>query len=111
MARLRTGDEVVVISGNDRGKKGKVLRVNGERLVVEGVNVRKKHRKSNTQNGAPKIIDIECAIHHSNVKLWIKDRAVRLKARVDQKGKKEWVYLNQGQLEVYRPVQSSSGKG
>ncbi len=111
MARLRTGDEVVVISGNDRGKTGKVLRVNGERVLVEGVNIRKKHRKANNQGGASKIIDIECSIHCSNVKLWVKDRAVRLKARLDQEGKKEWVYLNQGQLEVYRPVQSSSGKG
>lgn len=110
MARLRKGDEVVVISGNDKGKRGKVLRISGERLVVEGVNVRKKHRKSDGQNSTPRIIDVECAIHHSNVKIWIQDRAVRLKAQVHQDGKKDWVYLNNGQLEVYRPVQSS-GKG
>ncbi len=41
--RLRPGEEVVVIAGNDRGKTGKILSFKDERVVVEGVNVRKKH--------------------------------------------------------------------
>jgi len=65
MARmmLRQGDEVIVIAGNDRGRKGKVLSINRDRILIEGINVRKKHMKPTQQNQKGQIIDIERAIH------------------------------------------------
>ncbi len=74
MSRLKTpvrkNDEVVVIAGKDRGKRGRVLQVLPEknRLVVEGVNMIKRHTKPNPQrNVKGGIIEREAAIHASNV--------------------------------------------
>ncbi len=68
MQRLRKGDDVVVISGNDKGKRGKVLRVIAERntVVIEGVHKVKRHVKSQPQRPGG-IIEIEAPIHASNV--------------------------------------------
>lgn len=68
MQRLRKGDEVIVVSGNDKGKRGKVLRVLAERdaVVVEGVRKVKRHVKSQPQRPGG-IIEIEAPIHASNV--------------------------------------------
>lgn len=70
MQRLRKGDEVIVISGNDKGKRGRVLRVIAERnsVVVEGVRKVKRHVKSQPQRPGG-IIDIEAPIDASNVML------------------------------------------
>ena len=71
--RIRTDDEVVVISGKDKGKTGKVIRVDRdrERVVVEGVNMIKRHQRP--QPGRPNmqvgVIEKEGAIHVSNVAL------------------------------------------
>ena len=67
---FKVGDEVVVIAGEDKGKKGKIVRTlkNDNKVIVEGVNVRKKHQKSNGQNPGG-IIDITAPIHASNVML------------------------------------------
>ncbi|RBB92706.1 50S ribosomal protein L24, partial [Pseudomonas sp. MWU12-2115] len=51
MRKIRKGDEVVVITGKDKGKRGTVLRVLETKLVVEGVNVAKKHQKPNPVRG------------------------------------------------------------
>jgi large subunit ribosomal protein L24 len=71
MARkIRRDDEVVVLAGKDKGKQGKVLSVlaSEDRLVVEGVNMIKKHTKPNPQLGEPGgIIEKEASIHVSNV--------------------------------------------
>ena len=71
MARkIRRDDEIVVLAGKDKGKQGKVLRVlaSEDRLVVEGVNLVKKHTKPNPQLGEPGgIIEKEATIHVSNV--------------------------------------------
>ncbi len=68
MQRLRKGDEVIVISGNDKGKRGRVLRVITERntVVVEGVRKVKRHVKSQPQRPGG-IIEIEAPISASNV--------------------------------------------
>ncbi len=68
--RIRKGDNVVVVSGRDKGKSGSVLRVlqDDERLIVQGVNVVKRHmRASQTQAGG--IVEKEASIHVSNVSL------------------------------------------
>jgi len=73
MSRIKKGDEVVVIAGKDKGKRGVVLSVLNERdkVIVENVNMIKKHTKGNPQQGtAGGIIEKEAAIHVSNVALW-----------------------------------------
>lgn len=68
-ARIRKGDTVVVLSGDDAGKKGKVLRVLIEegRVVVEGVNVVKRHQRPTPRNPAGGIVEKEQAIYASKV--------------------------------------------
>ena len=65
---FKTGDKVVVISGKDKGKEGKIIKVlrNENRVVVEGVNIVKKHVKGNGQT-AGSINEVEAPIHASNV--------------------------------------------
>lgn len=72
MRRIKKGDEVLVIAGKDKGKRGSVLRVLGdEKLIVENVNIIKRHTKPNPQAGVSGgIIEREAAIHASNVMLF-----------------------------------------
>lgn len=110
-AFLRKGDEVTVIAGNDRGKVGKVLSFNKDRVVVEGINIRKKHKKPTQQNQKGQIIDIECGIHISNVKPSANGRAFRLRARFNTQGEKELYYLDGKKNEVlYRPVKKTKSE-
>ena len=69
--RIKKGDTVQVLSGNDKGKKGEVLEVmpKDSKVVVKGVNVRKKHIKPRKQGEEGGIISAECAIHSSKVNL------------------------------------------
>lgn len=69
--KLRKGDEVEIIAGKDRGKRGKVLRVipSEEKIVVEGVNVLKKHRKSRGEGQKGERVETEFPIHVSNAML------------------------------------------
>ena len=66
--KIKTGDTVVVITGKDKGKTGKVTSVikANDRVVVEGVNITKRHKKA-TQESPGKIEEIESSIHISNV--------------------------------------------
>ncbi len=73
MMRIRKGDEVVVNAGKDKGKRGLVLSVHSDtdEVVVENVNMVKKHTKGNPMQGAPGgIIEKEAAIDISNVSIW-----------------------------------------
>jgi len=67
--RIKKGDTVKVLSGNDKGKTGEVLEVipKTEKIVVKGVNVRKKHVKPRKQGEEGGIISVEVAIHSSKV--------------------------------------------
>ena len=69
--RIRKGDTAIVIAGNDKGKKGKVLEVltDKDRVVIEGVNMITKHVKPSTDNPEGGIQKTEAGIHISNVKL------------------------------------------
>jgi len=71
MKKIRKGDDVVVLAGKDKGKRGTVTRVLAEdRLVVENVNVVKKHQKPNPMLNMPGgIVEKEAPIHVSNVAL------------------------------------------
>jgi large subunit ribosomal protein L24 len=76
-ARIRSGDQVIVVGGKDRGKTGKVLRVepNKNRLYVEGLNIIKRHQRPQQDAGAQRaeqvggVIEREGPIHISNVML------------------------------------------
>jgi large subunit ribosomal protein L24 len=72
MQRIKKGDQVVVIAGKDKGRRGTVLRVEDDgRVVVENVNVAHKHQRPNPQKGvAGGIVDQEKALHPSNVMLF-----------------------------------------
>jgi large subunit ribosomal protein L24 len=72
MNKLRKGDEVVVIAGRDKGRRGAVIRVlEDDRVVVENVNMVKKHQKPNPQrNVQGGIVEKESPLHISNVALW-----------------------------------------
>lgn len=70
MNKMKKGDEVIVIAGKDKGKRGTVSTVvdGGERLIIEGVNIVKKHVKANPNAGIQGgIVDKAMSIHHSNV--------------------------------------------
>jgi large subunit ribosomal protein L24 len=72
MRRIRKGDEVVVISGRDKGRRGSVVSiVSDERVLVEGINMVKKHQKPNPMRGVSGgILEKEAPIHVSNVMLF-----------------------------------------
>ncbi|MES0875298.1 50S ribosomal protein L24 [Sinimarinibacterium thermocellulolyticum] len=72
MKKIRKGDEVVVIAGKDKGRRGTVSQVRADgTLVVEGINLAKKHQRPNPNAGiAGGIVEKEMPIHASNVMLW-----------------------------------------
>ncbi|BAU49895.1 50S ribosomal protein L24 [Sulfurifustis variabilis] len=72
MRKIRKGDQVVVLAGRDKGKRGSILRVlENDRVLVEGVNIVKRHTRPNPNRGVTGgIIDKEAPIHVSNVALY-----------------------------------------
>lgn len=86
--KIKKGDQVQVISGNDRGTTGRVLGVypNDMTVLVEGVNIRHKHQKPSQNNQKGGIVDKEMPINYSNVLLIDSDRKpTRAGARVEEK--------------------------
>ena len=69
-AKIRQNDEVIVLTGKSKGKRGKVTKVlsNGK-VIVEGVNIIKKHQKPNNENPQGAIVEKEAPIHASNVQV------------------------------------------
>ena len=72
MNKIRKGDQVIVLTGRDKGKRGAVLqRVDDERILVEGVNQVKKHVKPNPMKGTTRgVVDKTMSIHQSNVAIF-----------------------------------------
>ncbi|MEE2968772.1 MAG: 50S ribosomal protein L24 [Pseudomonadota bacterium] len=98
---IRKGDNVVVLNGRDKGKKGSVLRVmpTDERLIVQGVNMVKRHtRQSATQAGG--IVEKEATIHVSNVSLVDPENGepTRVGFRYLEDGRKVRFAKNSGEL-------------
>jgi large subunit ribosomal protein L24 len=85
MAHVRKGDLVIVTSGASKGKKGKVLRVVGDRVIVEKVAMVKRHTRATQANPSGGIVDREGTVHISNVALFDDklDRGTRTKIDVD----------------------------
>lgn len=87
--KLKVGDNVKVITGSNKGKEGKVLKVlrNENRVLVDGVNVVKKHVKPNRQNETGGILEVEAPIHMSNVK--VLDTKEKKETKVKKASKKK----------------------
>lgn len=101
MNKIRKGDQVIVLTGRDKGKRGTVVqRVDEERIVVEGVNVVKKHVKPNPMKGATGgVVDKTLSIHQSNVAIYnaTTGKADRVGVKLLGDGKKVRVYKSSGE--------------
>jgi large subunit ribosomal protein L24 len=99
LARIRTGDTVVVISGRDKGKTGKVLRIwsDEDKVLVEKVNVVKRHMKP-TQTKEGGIVEIESPLHLSKVMPIDPEtgKGTRVKTRVEADGSKTRIAVRSG---------------
>jgi len=97
---VRRGDQVQVISGNHKGARGVVLRVlpTKRQVVVEGVNMRKRHQAPSQKNPEGGIISFEAPIHVSNVMLIdpSNDEPARFRVRIDTDGTKERISVRSG---------------
>ena len=101
MNKIRKGDQVIVLTGRDKGKRGTVTaRVDDERLVIEGVNVVKKHVKPNPMKGTTGgVVDKTMPIHQSNVAIYnpATAKADRVGVRTLDDGKRVRVYKSSGE--------------
>ena len=102
MEKIRKGDQVVVIAGKDKGKRGTVTRrVDAERVVVEGINRVKKHVKPNPVKGVVGgVIDKEMPLHISNVSLYnpATKKGDRVGFKLLDDGKKVRVFKSNGEV-------------
>jgi len=102
MQKIRKGDEVVVLAGRDKLRRGTVLaRVDADHVLVEGVNVVKKHVKSNPMAGTGGgIVDKTLPIHISNVALFnpATGKGARVGIRVEEDGRKVRVFRPGGEV-------------
>jgi len=100
MAKIKRDDEVIVLAGKDKGRRGKVRNVlTGDKLIVAGVNMVKKHTRANPQAGvAGGIIEQESPIHVSNVAIFNADthKADRVGFRIEG-DRKVRVYKSSGE--------------
>lgn len=101
MAKIKRDDEVVVLTGKDKGKRGTVRKVlDDDRVLVSGVNIIKKHTKPNPQAGvAGGIVEKEAPIQISNVAIYNRSsqKADRVGYRVLEDGKKVRIYKSSGE--------------
>lgn len=103
MRKIRQGDDVVIIAGKDKGRRGRVIRVypDQEKVLVENVNVVKRHRKGNPQQGeAGGIIEQEKPVHQSNVALYnpATEKGDRVGIRVLEDGTKARFFKSNNEL-------------
>ena len=100
MNKIRKGDQVIVTTGRDKGKRGTVsLRVDEDHIVVDGVNVAKKHVKPNPLKGATGgVVDKVMPIHQSNVAIYnaVTGKADRVGIKLLADGKKMRVFKSSG---------------
>lgn len=100
MNRIRKGDQVIVIAGSDKGKKGEVVRIAGDKVVVQNINIIKRHTKANPQTGqAGGVIEREAPIHVSNIMLLnpISGKGEKVGFKVLEDGRKLRVFRSSGE--------------
>ncbi len=106
---IKKGDNVIVIAGNDKGKTGTVISRQGERVVVKGINIRKKHTKSRDRSAASSIVEVELPIHISNTALCDdQGNKLHVKCRTTAAGGKELYYLKDNKEAVLRQLRKGS---
>ena len=101
MNKIRKGDEVAVLTGKDKGKRGTVLRVDGDVVVVEGINRVKKHVRPNPLKGeVGGIVEKEMPIHVSNVALFnpATQKGDRVGIKTLEDGRKVRFFKSNGEL-------------
>ncbi|MBA3486427.1 MAG: 50S ribosomal protein L24 [Lysobacter sp.] len=100
MNRIKKGDQVIVTAGKDKGKRGDVVRVAGDRVVVSNINIIKRHTKPNPQASQPGgVIEREAPIHISNVMLFnpASGKGERIGVKVLEDGRKLRVFRSSGE--------------
>lgn len=103
---IKKDDKVVVISGNDRGKNGSVLSRKGDRIVVQGVNIRKKHVKKKSRVGSSDIMEYEMPVHISNVSLCnAEGKPVKIKVKTSGESKTLF-YIDAGKEVIHRQIKN-----
>jgi large subunit ribosomal protein L24 len=108
---IKKDDKVLVIAGNERGRSGKVLSRDEDRVVVQGLNIRKKHVKRKSKVPTPEIMEMEMPMHISNVRICSDaDKPLRLKVRIKDDGKKELVYKEGKKEVVFREIRGAKAK-
>jgi large subunit ribosomal protein L24 len=97
---IKVGDTVKVISGESNGQEGKVLTIDRKkmRVLVEGVNLIKKHKKPSAADPQGGIMDMEGSIHISNLMLVHKGQATRTGIKLDKNGKNVRFYKKSGEV-------------
>ena len=101
MNKIRKGDQVIVLAGRDKGKRGKIsLRVDDSHVVVEGINVVKKHVRPNPMKGTTGgIVDKTMPIHQSNIAIYnpATGKADRVGIKLLADGKKVRIFKSNGE--------------
>lgn len=101
MNRIRKGDQVVVITGKNKGQRGEVMRVAGDRVFVQNINLIKRHTKPNPQAQQPGgIIEREASIDISNVMLFnaVSNKGERVGYKTLEDGRKVRVFRSSGEV-------------
>ena len=103
MNKIRKGDQVVVLSGKDKGRQGTVLLVDGEKVTVENINKAKKHQKPRQGKGAPVpggIVDKTMPLHISKIAIWNvgAKKADRVGIRALKDGKRVRFFKSNGEV-------------
>ena len=102
MGKIKKGDEITVIAGRDKGKRGAVMKlIDDSHVIVEGVNMVKRHTKPNPQMGIPGgIVEKETPIHISNVGLFnpVSQKADRVGVKTLEDGRKVRVFKSNNEV-------------
>ena len=101
MNRIHKGDQVVVITGKNKGQRGEVLRVTGDRVFVQNINLVKRHTKPNPQANQPGgIVEREASIHISNVMLFnpASNKGERVGYKTLEDGRKVRTFRSSGEV-------------
>ena len=106
--KIRAGDKVYIRAGNSKGQTGTVIRTMGEKVLVQGINLCKKHVKRSQENPKGGVVEMEKPVHISNVAACDETgKPVRLSARIADNGEKELVYKKDGQPVTWRSMKRS----
>lgn len=102
--KIRNGDKVMAIRGNERGQIGTVIRLMEDKAIVQGLNIRKKHVKKSEANPSGGIIEMEGPIHLSNLRVCVDETPVKLRIRKNDQGEREYYYIKDGKETLYRAI-------